>query len=92
MRRSDCQHKPHVEQLSVRPICSGHTRAPTGFCRTLSMVTVERSGNGPLENRMANLDHPPSRASDRSASAIASSTLPVFLGMPLIPREHRDGA
>jgi len=68
---------PHVLHDSVRPTCSGQTKLSAGFCRTLSMVTVERSGNGPLLNLMANLDHPASRANARSASAIASSVRAV---------------
>jgi hypothetical protein len=40
------------------------------------MVTVDRVAIGALENRMANLDHPTSAASD-SASAMASSVLAV---------------
>lgn len=81
MRRSDCQHKPHVEQLSVLPTCSGQRMLSAGFCRTLAMVTVERSGNGPLETRMANLaiprraPAPAARRQWRHPSAPCSRTL-----------------
>lgn len=72
MRRRECQHSPHVPQLSVRPSWAGQMIASAGFWIGCSIETVESSSTGAFEKRMANRSRCV-MTSIRSAIAMGSS-------------------